>query len=34
MVVGSLEIKNTSNYYWDDMVYLDDFDVNLVKIVR
>ena len=34
MVVESLKIKNTSNYYWDDMVYLDDFDVDLIKKVR
>ena len=33
MVVESLKIKNRSNYYWDDMVYLDDFDVKLVKVV-
>ena len=29
MVVESLKIKNKSTYYWDDMVYLDDFDVKL-----
>ena len=29
MVVESLEIKNKSNYFLDNMVYLDDFDVNL-----
>ena len=34
MVVESLKIKNRSNYYWDEMVYLDDFDVKLVKVVR
>ena len=34
MVVESLKIKNKSNYYWDEMVYLDDFDVKLVKVVR
>ena len=34
MVVESLKIKNKSNYFWDDMVYLDDFDVKLVKVVR
>ena len=34
MVVESLKIRNRSNYYWDDMVYLDDFDIKLVKIVR
>ena len=34
MVVESLKIKNKSNYYWDDMVYLDDFDMKSVKVVR
>ena len=34
MVVESLKIKSKSNYFWDDMVYLDDFDVKLVKVVR
>ena len=29
MVVESLKIKNKSNYFLDNMVYLDDFDVNL-----
>ena len=34
MVVESLKIKSESDYFWDDMVYLDDFDVKLVKVVR
>ena len=34
MVVEPLKIKSKCNYYWDDMVYLDDFDVKLVKVVR
>ena len=34
MIVESLKIKNTSCYFWNDMVYLDDFDVKLVKVVR
>ena len=34
MVVESLKIKNKSNYFWDNMVYLDDFDVKLVKVVK
>ena len=34
MVVESLKIKNESYYYWGDMVYLDDFNVDLIKIVR
>ena len=34
MVVESLKIMSKSNYFWDDMVYLDDFDVKLVKVFR
>ena len=34
IVVESLKIKSKSNYFWDDMVYLDDFDVKLVNVVR
>ena len=34
MVAESLKIKSKSNYFWDNMVYLDDFDVKLVKVVR
>ena len=31
MVANLLKIKNKS-YFWDDMVYLDDFNVDLRKI--
>ena len=34
IVVESLKIKNKSYYFWDDMVYLDDFNVKLVKVFR
>ena len=34
MVIESLKINSKSNYFWDNMVYLDDFDVKLVKAVR
>ena len=34
MVVESLKIKNKSNYFWNNMVYLDDFHVKLVKAVK
>ena len=34
MVVNWLKIKTKSNYYCDDMVYLGDFDVKLVKVVK
>ena len=33
-VVKSLKIKSKPNYFWDDMVYLDNSDVKLVKVVR
>ena len=34
MVLESLKIKTKSNYNWDDIVYLDDFDVKLIKVVK
>ena len=34
MVLESLKIKTKSNYYFDDMVYLDDFGVDLIKVVK
>ena len=34
MVFKSLRIKTKSNYYFDDMVYLSDFDVKLIKVFK
>ena len=34
MVVKSLKIKNNSYNFWDDTIYLEDFDENLIKIVK
>ena len=34
MVVESLKIKNTSKNFWDDMIYLEGFDIGLLKIVK
>ena len=34
MVFKSLRIKTKSNYYFDDMVYLSDFDVKLIKAFK
>ena len=34
MVIKSLKIKTKTNYDWDDMVYIYNFDVNLVKVIR
>ena len=32
MNAKSLEIKNTSYYYYDDIVHADEFDKNLIKV--
>ena len=32
MNVKELEIKNTSNYFYDDIVHADEFDKNLIKV--
>ena len=29
-----MRIKNRSYYFWDDVVHLDDFDENLLKLVK
>ena len=34
MVIESLKIKTKPNYNWDDVIYIYDFDVNLVKVVK
>ena len=34
MAINSLEIKNKTNYDLDDICYIDDFDVNLLKITK
>ena len=28
MDIKSLEIKNKTNYDWDDIIYINDFDAN------
>ena len=32
MVVKSLKIKNVSYYFWNDIIYLNKFDKNMLKI--
>ena len=32
MVIKSLKIKNQSCYYWNDIIFIDDFDIKFVKI--
>ena len=30
----SLKIKTRTNYNWDDIVYINDFDSNLLEIIK
>ena len=32
MSIESLKIKNQSYYYWNDIVYIDDFDIKYLNI--
>ena len=32
MSIESLKIKNKSCYYWNDIKYIDDFDIKYLKI--
>ena len=34
MSFKALKIKNGSNYFWDDQVYLKDFDKKYVRVVK
>ena len=34
MVIESLKIKTKSNYNWDDIVYVYDIDVKLMKVIK
>ena len=34
MDIKPLEIKNKTNYEWDDIVYIDNFDVNSLEIIK
>ena len=34
MVIASMKIKNSCYYFWNDIVYLDNFDCDLLKIVK
>ena len=33
MVIKSLKIKNQYYYFWNDIIFIDDFDTKFVKIV-
>ena len=34
MGINLLEIKDKTNYDWDNICYIDDFDVNSLKITK
>ena len=34
MDINSLEIKNKPNYDWNDIIYINDFDVNSLEIIK
>ena len=34
MVIKSLKIKTKSYYYWNDIMFIDDFNINFFKIVK
>ena len=34
MNVKSLKIKTKNNHNWDDIVYVDDIDVKLIKVIK
>ena len=34
MNIESLKIKTKTNYDWDDKVYIYDFNINLVEVIK
>ena len=34
MVIESLKIKTKTNYDWNDIVYVYDIDVKLIKVIK
>ena len=34
MVIKSLKIKNQSYYYWNDIIFIDDFSTKYFKIAK
>ena len=34
MDINSLDIKNKTNYDWDDIIYVNDFDANSLEIIK
>ena len=34
MVIKSLKIKNQSYYYWNDVIFINDFDIKFLKFAK
>ena len=34
MVIKSLKIKKKSYYYWNDIIFIDDFNIKFLKIAK
>ena len=34
MDIKSLEIKTKTSYNWDDIVYINDFNVNSLRMIK
>ena len=34
MDIKSIKIKTRTNYNWDDIVYINDFDSNLLEVIK
>ena len=34
MSIESLKIKNQSYYYWNDIIYINDFDIKYLKEIK
>ena len=34
MVIKSLKIKKQSYYYWNDIIFIDDFSITYFKITE
>ena len=34
MVIKSLKIKNQSYYYWNDIIFIDKFNIKFFKIAK
>ena len=34
MVIKLLKIKNQSHYYWNDIIFIDDFNIKFLKQLK